>query len=93
VKENNLENTVSEVHKLVEVALTTPVSTAESERCFGALKRVKTCLRNSMGQERLKALAVLSIHKDVIADTPRFNQKETELFASQKNRKGQFLYN
>jgi hypothetical protein len=34
------------------------------------------------------ALSVLSIHKDVIADTPRFNQKVIELFASQKNRKG-----
>jgi hypothetical protein len=31
------------------------------------------------------ALAVQSIHKDVIADTPRFNQKLIELFASQKN--------
>jgi hypothetical protein len=30
------------------------------------------------------AVAVLSIHKDVIADTPRFNQKVIE-FASQKN--------
>jgi hypothetical protein len=46
-----------------------------------------------MGQERLNALAVLSIHKDVTADTPRFNQKVIELFASQKNRRGQFLKN
>jgi hypothetical protein len=89
VKENNLENILSEVYKL---ALTTPVSTEESERCFNTLKRVNTCLRNSMGQERLNALAVLSIHKDVIADTPRFSQNVIELFASQKNRRGQFLY-
>jgi hypothetical protein len=34
------------------------------------------------------ALAVLSIHKDVIADTPWFNQNVIELFASQKNRRG-----
>jgi hypothetical protein len=34
VKENNLENTLSEVHKIVEIVLTTPVPTAESERCF-----------------------------------------------------------
>jgi hypothetical protein len=38
------------------------------------------------------ALAVLSIHKDVTADTPRFNQKVIELFGSQKNRREQFLY-
>jgi hypothetical protein len=34
------------------------------------------------------ALAVLGIHKDVTADTPRFNQKVIELFTSQKNRRG-----
>jgi hypothetical protein len=38
------------------------------------------------------ALAFLIIHKDVIADTPRFNHKVIELSASQKNRRGQFLY-
>jgi hypothetical protein len=45
-----------------------------------------------MRQERLNALAVPSIHKDVIADTSRLNQKVIELFASQKNRRGQFIY-
>jgi hypothetical protein len=86
------QNTLSDVHKLAEIELTIPVSTAESKRCFSALKRVKTYLRNSMGQERVNALAVLNIHNDVIADTPRFNQKVIELLASQKNRRGQFLY-
>jgi hypothetical protein len=38
------------------------------------------------------ALAVLTTHKDVTADTPRFNQKVIDLFASRKNQRGQFLY-
>jgi hypothetical protein len=38
LKENNLETTLSEVHKLVEIVLTTPVSTAGSEHCFSILK-------------------------------------------------------
>jgi hypothetical protein len=33
-----------------------------------------------------------SIHKDVIAGTPRFSQKIIDLFASQKNHRGLFLY-
>jgi hypothetical protein len=57
LKENNLETTLSELHKLVEIVLITPVSTARSEHCFSILKRVKTYLRNSMGQEHLNALA------------------------------------
>jgi hypothetical protein len=38
VKENNLENTLSEVHKLLEVVLTSSVSTTESERCLSTQK-------------------------------------------------------
>jgi hypothetical protein len=92
-KENNLENTLSEVHKLVEIVLIIPVLTAESEHCFISLKRVQTYsyLRNSMGQERLNTLAVLSIHKEATADSSRFNQKVIELFALQKHRRRQFI--
>jgi hypothetical protein len=42
---------------------------------------MKTYVRNSMAQEHLNDLAVLNMHKDVIADTPRCNQKVIELFA------------
>jgi len=42
------------------------MSTAESERCFYTLKRIKTFLRNTMHQERLPALAMLSIEKNFI---------------------------
>lgn len=92
LKANNLENALSEVHKLTDIVLTTPISTAESERCFSTLKRVKTYLRNSMGQERLNALSVLSIHKEMVAEIPSFNQRVIDLFASQKNRRAHFLY-
>jgi hypothetical protein len=73
------------------VELTTPVSTGESERCCNTLKRVKTYLRNLMGQDHINALAVLNIHKEAIEDTSRLNQKVVELFASQISRRGQFL--
>jgi hypothetical protein len=52
--------------------------------------RTAECLASFLKQEL--ALAFMSIHKEVIADTPRFNQKVIELFASQKNRREQFLY-
>jgi hypothetical protein len=61
-------NTLSEVHKLVEIVIT-PLSTIESEQCCSTLKRVKTYLKNSIEQEHLNAVALLSIHKDVNADT------------------------
>jgi hypothetical protein len=60
------------------------------ERFFQVQNRTAKGLSPVLKQEL--ALAVLSIHKDVIADTPRFNQKVIEVFASQKNRRGSFLY-
>ena len=40
-----------------------PATNATSERAFSALKRVKTCLRNSMSQSRLVSLMLLHDNK------------------------------
>ena len=50
---------------MTNIVLITPVATAESERCFSTLKRIKTCLRNAMGQDRPNALA-LAYNRDRI---------------------------
>ena len=42
-----------------------PVSTATPERTFSTLKRIKSHLRNKMGEERLNGLASLNIHCDI----------------------------
>ena len=56
----NLQETFSETVALLNILITTPMTTAEAERCFSTLKRIKTFLRNAMGQELLNALAMLS---------------------------------
>lgn len=53
------------VHTLLQILCTLPVSTATPERSFSSLKRIKTYLRNTTGQGRLNGLALLSIHKDI----------------------------
>ena len=55
---------MSEVHKLLKVYLTIPVTTASSEFNFSALKCIKTYLRNSMTQSRLNHCMLLHVHKD-----------------------------
>ena len=47
---------------------TLPVTSCSSERSFSALKQIKTSLRSSMGNERLTALTLLYIHRDVEID-------------------------
>ena len=47
-----IKGLLSEVHKLLRIYYTIPVTTASAERSFSALKRIKTYLRNSMTQQR-----------------------------------------
>ncbi|XP_074476999.1 zinc finger MYM-type protein 1-like [Sebastes fasciatus] len=90
--ENNLQSTFTETVSLLSILITTPMTTAESERCFSTLKRIKTFLRNTMTQDRLNALAMLSMEKKLVRNMPDFNKKVIERFATQKDRRAKFLY-
>ncbi|KAI3353812.1 hypothetical protein L3Q82_005037 [Scortum barcoo] len=63
---------LSETVALLNILITTPMTTAEAERCFSTLKRIKTFLRNAMGQERLNALAMLSMERELVRNMPDF---------------------
>ena len=52
------------VECLLGLFLTLPISNSSGERSFSALKRVKNCLRSSMGQEKTSDLSLLFIEKD-----------------------------
>ncbi|XP_071390009.1 zinc finger MYM-type protein 1-like [Centroberyx affinis] len=88
--ENNLQGTFTETVSLLRILITTPMTTAESERCFSTLKRIKTFL--TMTQDRLNALAMLSMEKKLIRNIPDFNNRVIERFATQKDRRAKFLY-
>ena len=51
--------------RLIKIAMTIAVSTAQCERSFSTLKLVKNHLRSTMGDERLSNLAVLSIESEL----------------------------
>ncbi|KAL3046778.1 hypothetical protein OYC64_021081 [Pagothenia borchgrevinki] len=90
--ENNLQSTFTGTVSLLRILITTPMTKAESERCFSTLKRIKTFLRNTMSQDRLNALAMLSMEKKLVREIPDFNKKVIERFATQKERRARFLY-
>ena len=48
--------------------LVVPVAAATVERGNSALKYVKNELRSTMGQDRLNALILLYVHKDIALD-------------------------
>ena len=42
-----------------------PVTTCEIEQCVSSLRRLKTYLRSTMGQERLTGLALMHVHQHI----------------------------
>lgn len=71
----------------VRIALTYPVYVASGQRSFSKLKIVKTYLRNSMNDDRLSDLSIISIEKEV-AETISYDEIIDE-FANMKARKKQ----
>ena len=55
---------IDQVCNLMRLILVMPATNATSERSFSALMRVKSYLRSTMLQERLKYLMLLHVHKD-----------------------------
>jgi len=53
------------VHTILRLLLITPVTSATVERSNSSLHFVKNVYRSTMGDERLNALLLLFIHKDI----------------------------
>ena len=62
---NAIPTMLSEIAKLLYILLTIPVSSATAKRSFSTLRRLKTYLRSTMGQQRLNNLMLLHINKDI----------------------------
>ena len=86
---SNLLDLYSNLSITLRLMLTVPVNVASGERSFSHLKLIKTHLRSMMMQERLSALAQISIEHDVTGSLDRDNI--IRAFSALKDRKGGFL--
>ena len=59
------KTTLSEVHKLLRLFLTIPLTSATAERTFSALRRLLTYLRSTITEKRLNNCLLLHVHKDL----------------------------
>ena len=64
-----IKNMFSEVHSLLQLYMTIPVTSATAERTFSVLRRMKTYLRSTMTQERLNNVMLLHIYKELTDET------------------------
>ena len=60
MNKNEIHNIISTFYKIMCMLLTIPVASCSSESSFSALRRIKTYLRSTMGQERLRSIAIIN---------------------------------
>ncbi|XP_071148256.1 zinc finger MYM-type protein 1-like [Mytilus edulis] len=75
------------IYAILTVLLTMPVSSASSERSFSAMRRIKSYLRATMGDERLSNLSILHIHRARSVNITDIIDK----FSVKKNRRFNFV--
>jgi len=57
------------VFTATKIAACIPVTFVPVERSFSALKRLRTFLRNTIGEERPTGLALMKVHRGIQLDT------------------------
>ncbi|MGH0156259.1 UNVERIFIED_CONTAM: hypothetical protein FKN15_042011 [Acipenser sinensis] len=62
------------VHSILKVLLTMPVSTASAVHSFSCLRRLKTYQHSTMSEMRLTGLALINIHHEVAIDSEKVLQ-------------------
>lgn len=82
------DNNLSEIYPnsiiVLQIILTSPVTTATAERSFSKLKIIKNYLRSTISQERFTSLSIISIEHD-IAKSMDYNDVVLE-FAAKRAR-------
>lgn len=53
------------IHTLLRIGVTMPITTATAERSFSTLRRLKTYLRTTMTADRLSSLAIIHVHRGI----------------------------
>ncbi|XP_071712208.1 uncharacterized protein [Rutidosis leptorrhynchoides] len=71
-----------------KILLTVPVTVVSAERSFSKLKLLKNYLRNTMSQDRLNGLAIISIENRFLSNVDY--DKMIEVFASKNARRHHF---
>ena len=57
---------IPELSKVLQILSVVPATSCSTERSFSSLRRLKTYLRSTMGQERLSNLALLHIEREYV---------------------------
>ncbi|EDL30260.1 zinc finger, MYM domain containing 1, isoform CRA_a, partial [Mus musculus] len=61
-----LHNNIPCITKLLHIALSWPITSANNEKSFSTLSHLKTYLLRTMGQEKLSSLALIAVEQELV---------------------------
>ncbi|XP_071728815.1 uncharacterized protein [Rutidosis leptorrhynchoides] len=76
------------VYRLLKLALVLPIATATVERCFSAMKIIKSNLRNRIGEDFLNACVICAVEREALAKVK--DEDVIQRFQKMRDRKGKF---
>ena len=83
---------VPELAKVIKIFTVIPATSCSAERSFSSLRRLKTYLRNTCGQERLSSLAILHIETEFVNRVLREDMEQMiDVFGGRLGRNSQFF--
>ena len=92
MQENDLFDMLPEFAKVMVILAVIPATSGSAERSFSALRRLKTYLRNTMGQERINSIALINIERECAnAVMEKDMERIINIFASRKGRNSSFF--
>jgi hypothetical protein len=88
---NKLDVMLPTYSRVAKTLATIPATSCTSERSFSALRRMKTYIRNTMGQSRLHWLAIMNIERGYTNSVMLDIDRIIDIFARKSNRDAYFF--
>ena len=90
--QNCLHDILPVLYKVASILATIPASSCSAEGSFSVLRRIKTFLRSTMGQDRLSNIAVINIEREYPNKTIQNDmQRVIDIFGRRSNRSSYFF--
>ena len=90
--QNGLHYILPGLYKVISILATIPATSCSAERSFSALRRIKTFLRSTMGQDQLRSIAVINIERQYANKTMQSDmQRIIDTFGCRSNRSSYFF--
>lgn len=87
IREEQLQSTFPNIDIALRMYLCTAVSNCSAERSFSVLKRIKSCLRSRMNEDKLNSLAILHIEAELLNSDKMKVEDLIEEFSIMKSRR------